>query len=507
MSDYITSIFDIKLLILGFTIFVLSLLEMKNANIIKTIFQKYIFQNQNTGPIIEIEDVRNICNEDDDFKYLFDSHFTGILGGSYSLINNTIKPCGKDDQDCFNLHSIPRTPLKAWYDKVICVKRMEMNETNYKIVNNNSECQEGYKNCGLYNNFGDIFCTKSDIECPITYVKFTNDKKDLDNLDLNIYKLIFLAHDYYLIYSNKLSNLTIPVDFEISENYPCLIKNRISYNESYPYFPTTNNSQLMGCRIKENVKTYKDSDSYDERYQIYATESKREVLEDNDLFNKYYKLPTLPEWTHDYDENKYHIFVRGYISLNFSCTEYDTNINFKLNLESLKITIFNQLIISLLNVLFLLIFISILSLFKLFKSWIKLFIRFLKISGSIIFLSFIFNKKEKSDLIMNGIEEYVELMNKCGDNYMIKGLEIYDIEKDMNDFIYMKNTLSLFCLISGITIGCLLICLIYKIYVRIKNKKKRIIANQELGHGTSSFFNDTVSIPFKLHKGVNSKIS
>jgi hypothetical protein len=500
MSDYITTVFDITLLILGFTVFVVALLEMKNSIIVKNKFLINIFQNDMTGLLMEIEGVRNICDEENDFEFLLNTEFTGIKEGSYNKNSNKFSddPCQSLDKNCINIPAIPPTTLRAWEDKVVCVKRMKLSEIPYKIVSKNSECPEEFRMCGAYNSFGDKLCLDELQKCPINFIKFTDDLAFVDKLDRTIYKIITLNLGKYLVYSNELVNHTYSIDFKISENFPCIETERISVNETFKIFNRTNDYKLMGC----NSKIDEIDDGYDKRYYIYATDKKDKVLAYNDLLNKYDKLPNVDGWINDARNNFYHIYVRGYISLDYTCSDHKKFLDFKSSLDELKDTIFHQLCYCVINVFVLLIFIVILSLFKLFRSWYKLFIRFLKICYSSLFILYIFNRKIKTEIILSSMENYQDEINKCGDKYINLNIKRYGIPKNLEEFSSYERTMIILVIISVVVIFILLLCLIYKTYVRFKNTSRRKVANFELGHGSKSFLNDTIYIysPFKSYK-------
>jgi len=493
MSDYITSVFDIKLLTLAFTIFLISLLELKDALIIKTKFLNKIFQNDLKGPLMYLDAVRNTCDEENKFTFLIDSVFEGIEGGLFN--NYNYSPCKIKDINCTNIPTIPKQPLRAWADKALCVKRMDMSTIDFSVIKKDSSCPEQFKQCGVYNNFGDIMCIDKANDCPISYIKFTKDVKEILYLDKNIYDYIGLNFGYYLIYSNKLNNTLIPVDFKISEDYPCLEIERISYNESFPYYPFTNNSDLMGCNTN---KLNDRKDGYDKRYSIVASDTKENVLANNDLGNRYSRLPKVKGWTDDSKKNQYQMFVRGYISLDYSCTDHETYQEFKLNLVNLKLDKFYQLLVSLVNVLILLLFISILSLFKLFSSWLKLFIRFVKICLSTLFVVFLFSRMNYTNALISSLKNFVQIINKCGDEFTTHQLERYLIVENIQGLEFIEVVLFYTGIISSVNIGILLVCLVFKTYVRIKNRKRRKIAKAELGHGSKGFIKDKITAPFKL---------
>jgi len=503
MSDYITTVFDITLLILGFTVFVVSLLEMKYSIILKNKFLNNIFQNEMTGLLMEIEGVRNVCDEENEFEFLFNTEFTGIKEGSYNIKTKKFSDntCYNLDKNCINIPAIPPTSLRAWENKVVCVKRMKLSEIPYKIVSKNSECPEEYRMCGAYNSFGDKLCLDGHLKCPINFIKFSDDLSYVDKLDRTIYKIVSLDLGKFLVYSNQLVNHTYAVDFKVSENFPCIETERISANETFKIYNRTNGYKLMGC----NLNTDDKDDGYDKRYYIYATDRKDKVLADNDILNKYDKLPQVDGWINDARKNFYHIYVRGYISLDYSCSDHQKFIDFKSSLDHLKDTIFYQLSYCVINVFVLLIFIIILSLFKLFRSWYKLFIRFLKICYSSLFILYIFNRKIKTEVIMSSMENYKDEIFKCGDEYINKSIKRYGIQKNLDDFASYEKIMIILGIISVVIIFILLLCLIYKTYVRIKNTSRRKVANHELGHGSKSFLNDTIYIysPFKSCKVEN----
>jgi hypothetical protein len=368
-----------------------------------------------------------------------------------------------------------------------------MSTIDYKVVKKDSSCPDKFKQCGIYNHFGDKLCMNTDEDCPISYLKFTKDPEEIQNLDMTLYQYISLNLGYYLIYSNKLNNTLIPVDFKISEDYPCLEMERISYNASFPFYPFANNSDLMGC---DTNRLNDHENGYDKRYHIVASDIKAHVLANNDISNRYNRLPSVNGWTDDSMKNHYHMFVRGYISLDYSCTDHETYEDFKLNLEYLKFDKFYQLFVSLVNVLVLLLFISILSLFKLFRSWFKLFIRFVKICLSTLFVMYIFSRMDYTNTLISSVNEFMQIINKCGDKFTTSQVERYVIVENIQGLESIEVFLYYTAIISSVNVGILLVCLVFKTWVRIKNRKRRKIAKAELGHGSRGFIKDSMDSPF-----------
>jgi hypothetical protein len=481
-NNVFTIITDIILVTLSFTIFIETVLEMRAIVLVKQKIFTKIFQNLDLEPISEIDVSRNSCNEDKGFTSFFSYEFPGIKTGSYDYLYEDFSDyfCG-NIFECVNIPGITPQSLKIWEDKALCLKRMESTENKKIIIRSDANCPNRYKQCGIYNSFGDKFCLLEDIPCPINYIKITDNPLTGEGIiSLPLYA------NLSLVYSNKFINDTLPINLIVSEGgYPCLEVDRYTYNNNFTIYPRMNNINSFGC----NRTDYRDDtkimdEGYDLRYTLLDTYSKRFFYNDNDLDQKYYELPEVDGWKNDLFNTTYYLYHRSYISLSHTCIEGESMKYFKTTLEDLKLMKFSQMLVALGNLILLFIFISLLSLVRVIvnRVWHVLF-SCLKNFMSIAYVIYNIVQSHKNIQISQDLIWFIYSIwiNGCIDDYtqyaMIRYevifniLQIYDVNKYLYifSFIYMG-----FAMIQ-------LIRLIYKVYIRFKNRDRRKIAKLQLG--------------------------
>ena len=488
-NSKLTTITDALLLFLAFIIFIDSVLDMKDTVLLKQKLMNRIFQNTGLPPIEKISVSRNFCDKDNDYFSFFNYTFPGVLGGSFNKLTYKFSDsrCVVGDQNfryCVNIPRIKPQYMSVWEDKVMCLKRYDQESFDkYRIISKNEMCPIGYRKCGFYNQYEDIICMSQELPCPINSIEFKT-KSKINPLDTT-YDYFKLDNDNYLVVSNNITENILPIDFIVAEYYPCLEVERISYNPKYPIYPRMNNLNLFNCQ-KDLNSTYSNSTDYDEifdkRYQKLYSLPKKNFFFDNDLFKKYSALPDIKNWKNDMNYANYTISMRSYISVNLTCSSLDDFNNFKSSLEKLKIMKFTQMVLALLNVFLLCFFISLLSLVKIIKRWLHTILTLIKIIFSAFYLIYnIILSYQNFDITLSLNHYLTEVLPYCVDKYVNSGMIIYDVLHNIRDVNLVNRLIYFFSIFYGCILAMQLLRVMYKVYVRIKNRKRREQARNELG--------------------------
>jgi len=180
----------------------------------------------------------------------------GLKAGCMCPIVGLHKGKCTEDQRKFFCRDIPEVPSKYYerFDfKNICIKRTKERYRDFllnkQIIENNDNCPEGYKCCGIVDTLNRKLCMKLNEQCPITI-------NDINSLDKNITE-------------NNNENIQILSIFKITETKPCMNPNQKDwenvYKLEYPSKKCTKvNNQLYDFRYEklENFVTNK-FDLYD----------------------------------------------------------------------------------------------------------------------------------------------------------------------------------------------------------------------------------------------------
>lgn len=518
-NSKLTTVTDALLLTMAFIIFIGGVLEMKDTILLKKKLLERIFQNEELTPIKNISVSRNFCDKDNNFTSFFNYTFQGVVGGSYNTKTNkhSESKCSHENLDdllnCINIPRIKPQYMSVWEDKVLCLQRYRPDELDYKIIPSNEICDQEYVSCGYYNQYYDILCVKDKTDCPINYIEI----KNLSDININNPKFDYfkLENNHYLVTSKSFPEKIIPIDFYVAEYYPCLEMERISFNNNFPVYPYINNQDLFGCeqnqtektktsqkfKIKNyenildlNISTHslanpapsKDFDEiYDRRYQRLFSLLKKNFFFDNDLLEKYKTLPSIKNWNNDINVANYTLSVRNYISINLTCSN-SLNFNFK-DLKSkifyMKEMKFKQMVYALLNIFMLCFFISLLSLVKIIKRWLHTFLTLIKIIFSAFYLTYLVILSYENFNLTNLLRDYLEVkIINCVDKYVNSAMQIYGVTDHIEDVNFVNRLIFFVSLFYGFNLVMQFLRVMYKIYVRIKNTKRRKEARNELGN-------------------------
>ena len=480
-NSFLTIFTDLLLLMIGFTLFIESVVEIRNIIFIKQKLYKRIFQNHDIFPIEEVSIGRNFCEVG--FESFFQNKFGGVDGGSYSKSTKTHSSLRcLAASDCYNIPDIKEQYLNIWEDKVLCLKRKEYK--NSKIINNKSTCEPGYRQCAFYNTFGDIFCVQDNDACPINYINITT--VDDPRYDVSFFKKEMLTDKVFMLSSRNITNGVMPIDFFVDEGYPCLESNR--YSNLVPPFPFVKDFDMYGCNNTEyDHEEGQAEGAFDYRYEILDTYPKGEYYYDNDLNVTYNKLPEILNWKRD-SNVEVNLYFRNYISMNLTVLSEAKFKELKGDVTDLKLMKFIQVCVSIVNVCLLVFFVSVLSLVKMVNKGFHTMVGFVKILLNTGFVTYLIITTMQSEKLFEKVEKFVlELVSQkcvedsCVDMYTVSSIKRSNIIHNITENKFVNKLVFYFTMTYGVLLAIQFVRLCYKSLLRLKNTHRRIDARNQLG--------------------------
>jgi hypothetical protein len=471
---YITIAADILIIIVSFCMIVLSIISMKYSVNSKT---KLIqtFPNSFNSPIADIKISRWRCPSD--YSPIFNFTYPGsVIRGCYCpTLNLTMyhSVCNSDFQKnfCYDIEKIPQTQASVWRNVTICYKRMDREkfyETS-EVVDKNSDCPSTHRLCGIYDIFNNKLCIhkKSFVKCPINYFKILSaDSPSPVNLKYEKFKL---SGGYNLYYSRNSYDTLVPINFRVSENYPCIVEGRISNITEFP--PFTNWTDLsFGCD-PWNEDNYEYNESFlDKRYIKLDTISSDEFYTSNDM--------SIPMKLANYTKNStmvYNLYMRPFHSIGVQCVNYNNTKQFYYILENTKNSQLYLMIMFLIQIFVIVIFISLLSIWKIHSKVQNSIISLLKLIFCSVFVAYVFN------LVLHVFNNSTILRNRIAKINSLSCLEttsyyafntIYKLE-EFHDKLNKSNTILFY--LNFTYAGLVFIQSIFyvqKIYSRIRHRNR-----------------------------------
>lgn len=481
-GNKLTVSMDMLLVLFSFILFVCSFLEVRNVIQLDTKVMNNIFM-KNLEPIENISLGRNWCDNSKGYYSLFNYTFAGVNENCYNNITHKFlnKSCSLTN-NTIPIEAIPEKTLSIWRDKNICVKRMQNTTSNLKIVKD--KCPEDYNQCGFINSISTkndeqtrkILCVKNIIQCPINFFAITNETEHYNSS----YTKVELFNGTKLVFSNKRVDNVIPIDFKISEgSYPCLETERRS--NLTVQFPLLNNLDIFNCN-RSHYSIEPDNTGYDTRYTKVDTVSKEQFFQDNDLDLDYRELPKLNGvWESDIEAANYSMFYRDFYNDKENCEGF---IEFETTLSKERFLLYLKLVINLSNIIVMVLFITVLSLVKVFSNFVHSFIFFVKIIVCYALIAFnicLIKLHTEKDIVIISNFINVDKENQCFDRLSIQTLKRYEVHFKTDAVQQAIEWEFWFNVCYGIFIffeGCRFI---HKVYVRIKNTYRRNIAVGEIG--------------------------
>ena len=309
--EYFIFFFRLLSLFLSLIYFIL-LLFFKKLDIINEI--TLIKNNFQASPIYSIsQSLTGKCNENESIYKL--GYFPGILKGRFYKKRVYVGKCNKfHSSKCKTINKIDGFDLNKWDGNTFCVNTNS--ELNYETfirnsVENNNECDIGFKKCGFLDSNNRIMCIEENNDCPINKIIINNN--EISPNDYN-YKTIPLNNNKYLHYTNESINNAIIVNFTISSGIPCSDPNEI--NTKYPQYILDGNFLRYICSKKINGKLN------DNNYNFIDSINKSVLYNENEIYQHFFSLYDYPFYS--LNEN-IELYTRNYFGMD---VKYFENKNF-----------------------------------------------------------------------------------------------------------------------------------------------------------------------------------
>jgi hypothetical protein len=385
-NSKITVLIDILLLTVSFVMLIFTIMSDRYYTIFKQTYF-YALPNQKILPLANIEPVNFKCRKN--YSPLFTYTYQGNYEGCYLKTLHLLKdlPCSDErllpfKKGAVEIPELDRDGFHIWRNVSLCGKRYTEDTFNFTYAKSMESCPVNYTDCGYIDVFKDRLCVAGP-ECPITYLNITT---DISMFDSDNYTAIPLTDNKYLVYSRE-PNLQsfIPIDFSISEDIPCILPDRISYS-SRP-FPLAKNKENMGCNYNYKGKRGDDrnyTNYLDKRFILLDSIFTTEIFEHNEA-NSLNLLPNTETWTRN-TTSRMNLYYRTRIRVNTECVNNENRALFRMALDTIKIRQYILVLLNLANMLFLCIFISVLSM-MLVNSIPSLILRFVKLTLSTAFIT------------------------------------------------------------------------------------------------------------------------
>ena len=248
-------------------------------------------------------------------------YFYNILGPTCKYINVI---------ENYLLHNIKKIYLCA-----------EFSDLSYsKIKNLNSEnknCEKGFKICGKDSK--EFLCFPEELDCPINDIIISNtEKKDLKSQN---YKEQKIENNFYLYTTNKKVENPLVVDFKLGYENICIDPNEeIAPIKQFQYY-TKNFDLECETELGENI--------IDSRYKKIYSLDKYKLYRDNKLLQFLKKLPNFDNYSLKYNLD---LFTAPYFHFSYKCFEKLKNEDFLSKIDIIKYLFsekdssFNQIIVS-----------------------------------------------------------------------------------------------------------------------------------------------------------------
>lgn len=258
---------------IGFNLFIF-LWPKFNINVINT-----IQESLKSYPLIEFDLTYNKTNNETQDKSRLGPFFKwpGIYELDYDAIN---------DRDYYRTVCPPYYMYKiyGYYFDYTKYKTYEELLNNGNIIKKNSECKNGYKNCGVIDTLEQQLCLPENISCPINDIQIIDSR--FDSL-INPYKekgydfkesTSYLGDQVTFLYSNNQTDKSIIGRILLNGNWPCANPTEFSWEKSE--YIETNETKICKNKYKGNL--------YDKTYNPFGVISYNRLYKDNLNSNHFY---------------------------------------------------------------------------------------------------------------------------------------------------------------------------------------------------------------------------
>jgi hypothetical protein len=496
-NSKVTVITDIILLSLSFVMVLCSFLSGKYSVNIKTLFNKTL-ENISTEPIEDIKTARWRCPEG--YNPLVNYTYPGNTWGCNIVKSRTgtiETKCTGNNRAILGQHDftdIDKVDLSVWYNTTLCIKRFNTTGIAKVVVPDDKNCPQNFTDCGRSSLFYDRQCyqsqyiNQSEFTCPINYINII-DTINLDPTDKTKKHITFPNNKALIFSNNPNSNTTIPVDFQITENTPCIIPGRIS--NLTVQFPVKNKNETIlhfyGCD-PNNVTVINES-YLDYRYIKLGEILAKDFYKANDL-DQVNNLPDRvpPHWVKN-SSLTFKLYYRGYLRMSAKCL---TTEEFHKGRDLFNTARWSQFALSLcyvINLIFLFLFISLLGLMKIGSKIQNIIISLCKILFCLVFLvvnfylsTECFNISEKIHTNLFAVSDH-----NCWDKITLSAfMDIYDIPYYQHEWYKYSSILFYLNFPYVVMVFIQAGKYIHKTYLRIRNRKRNREARNLLKKNTNS---------------------
>ena len=284
----------------------------------------YSYVNKNYNSIIILKDniqsspiysislsSTGICNEKKEIYPI--GYFPGISKGRFYKNRILFGQCTFfHGSSCKTINKVNGFNLNIWDGNIFCInKNPELNYETYirNSVENNKECDIGFKKCGFLDSNKRIMCIEENNNCPINRIIINNNKTSPKDFN---YTTLSLNNNKFLHYTNESINSYIIVNFSISTGTPCINPNEI--NTKYPQYILDKNFKKYICTDKIL------NEFYDNFFIKLDTIKKSELYKQNNVNTILNKLYNYPYFSLEEDIS---LFIRSYFGIDKFCIEFE----------------------------------------------------------------------------------------------------------------------------------------------------------------------------------------
>jgi hypothetical protein len=333
----------------GLLFLLLNVYKTRSYSISENIFIKDLTKNWNSGGISSIISIAKNENCPNNYKSLFteeiDIEFKGCdcrESYYYGLSNDIfIGTCTYVQLmvGCKNIVHEDDSGFKkvnTWKNVNLCVSYSEVSFYDVKTSVKN-KCPINYKQCGVdSNNFG--LCFPQQVDCPINNIIFST-KDNLNDIEYN--HKVKLSEDWYIYYSNKLTNNSLYVDIKYSEGRICINPKEKNLKENFLHYKHNNNYNFYNSyfKLKNTCLSKIGKISFDERYTQLDSTSKFKFYFENKILEKIEHLPNYK--AQEMINSHSYLYSRSYIYWSPHCNTSNNLDKQSIIREIINLTVFD----------------------------------------------------------------------------------------------------------------------------------------------------------------------
>jgi len=302
---------------------------VKMTNIIKNNENTYFREVYSSWDSNLIGSITNTC---DNSKSLLQEYWEGTNAGCVcsSYVSLTGCPGGKNGPTCGNkVTPLEPMPYLTWKGINLCKgSNNEWDNLKYfdlNIEKSANDCPNGTRSCGRIDDFGNHLCLENSKICPVISIKFysseyfnlftKNQTKSDDNFLKSSQGVIVSSRNEKSIMN--VNEIQIPVDFAISEGFPC--KNPYNKNRPYVYELDMFKDRNI-CYKYSNVEDNKINNSitllYDTNFTKIDDTTVTSLYQENNILPGIIRLPFYPINTL---ARNISLYSKGYNGINIKC--------------------------------------------------------------------------------------------------------------------------------------------------------------------------------------------